>query len=521
MPRYRKLMLRFVTFGLCCVLVACGGGQRPAASPSAGPAAIAPPASEPASSSRPVATGPWGAPPDSCAESVAGKTAPGPCPPGSPHDALARALGKKGAASDAQLLALEACTAFPVGAIRALRAERLPARCRDLLTSNYAVPEGTRADLRDALLGLGISAQLRRLVQDPPTLPPPHDRARVEAFVKGELAKWIQSQAKAVFALSSRGASLSGYAKGIVAVEAGMADMRFVEAARSAPVPEEIRGDGELTEAYYATLDQALEPRKTRGRDAALVGLKHLAQVGVLRDERVVLARAMLSKLYAGRRIDALDALLLPTPKPKEGEQPASEAIAAAIPSFYVPLFVPKLDATTPSTLTALGRHGLPRIARMQLVEPAAPKETRALYARLLFDLARTYWRADDFRAAAKASAPLKGPAVELIAALSQVLQNGPKDAADMMLRGPLLPKGLTKVGPLDQLQKSSPSLSGFAAFDAAVLLETAPPPDAKAAYWKDVAARYAFAEKRLPPDLRKLAAERRKAAEETARAVR
>ncbi len=521
MPRYRRLMFRFVILGLCCMLVACGGGPRPPASPSAGPAANTPPVAEPASSSQPAVTGPWGAPPASCAESIADKTAPGPCPAGSPQDALARALRKKGAASDAELFALEACTAFPVGAVRALRAERLPAQCRDLLTVNYAVPKGTRADLRDALMGLGISAQLRRLVQNPPTLPPPHDRARVEAFVKGQLAKWIQSQAKAVFTLSSRGAALSGYAKGIVAVEAGMADMRFVEAARSAPVPEEIKGDSELTEAYYATLDQALEPRKTRGRDAALVGLKHLAQVGVLRDERVVMARSMLSKLYAGRRIDALDALLLPTPELEEREQPTSEAIAEKVPSFYVPFFVPKLDATVPSTLTALARRGLPRIARLQLVKPAVPKEARALYARLLFDLARTYWRAEDFKAAAKASASLKGPAVELIAALSQVLQNGPKDAADMMVRGPLLPKGLTKVGPLDQLQKRSPSLSGFAAFDAAVLLETAPPPDAKAAYWKDIAARYAVAAKKLPPDLRKRAAERRKAAEETARAVK
>ena len=35
--------------------------------------------------------------------------------------------------------------------------------------------------------------------------------------------------------------------------------------------------DAEIRESYYAALDDAIEPRKARGRDAALVGLRELA----------------------------------------------------------------------------------------------------------------------------------------------------------------------------------------------------------------------------------------------------
>jgi hypothetical protein len=468
-----------------------------------------------------LSSGVWGAAPASCSTQVAaGPIGAAACKDARP--ALARALAKTGATADGELASLEACPEFPEGSIRALRTERLSPPCRDLLIANYALPKGARADVRDALVGLGISGQLRRLVNDPPTLPPPHDKARVQAFVQGELSRWIQTQASAVFELSSRGSALSGYAKGIVAIEAGMADMRFVDAARSAPVPDEIRGDPELTEAYYATLDEALEPRKTRGRDAALVGLRQLAQLGVIRDERVLLARKLLSKLYAGRRIDALDALLLPPGEDeREGEQAVDEAIAEKLPSFYVPLLVPRLNVTSVSGVATLRTRALPPFARLQLDALPATSEVRRTYALQLFELARLYWRAEDFASAAKVAGALKGPRVEVIAALAKILQHGPRDAATMMLQGPRLPEGVTRVAPLDELAKQHPSLSGFAAYNAALLLETAPPPSAPAAYFRDLAARYAVAEKKLPPDLRGLAKARRETAEATARAIK
>ena len=114
------------------------------------------------------------------------------------------------------------------------------------------------------------------------------------------------SQASAIDALSAPASELTGLARGIVAIQAGLADLRLVDRIRSSPTPS--TWDSELKAVYEAGLDEALEPRKTRGRDAALVGLLDFAAAGIMHDERVELARRLLSKLYGGRRIDALDA---------------------------------------------------------------------------------------------------------------------------------------------------------------------------------------------------------------------
>lgn len=517
----RLLMLRAFVSGLALLTFGCGAAPPPPAraphSDTNPPPAVETPVAPPAATDAA-----WGAPPASCGEPVAKAPAKlQTCTRETSERLLANALRKDGAARDAELWALESCSLFPTGVVRALRAERAAPECRDALVGDYTPPASTRSDVKDALLGLTIAARLRRLVRSPPVLPPPHDRARVDAFVKGTLAKWIQGQAAAVFELSNQGAALSGYGKGIVAVEAGMADMRFVEVARSAPLPDDIRGDDELTEAYYATLDQALEPRKARGRDAALVGLRLLSDVGVLHDERVARARKMLSTLYAGRRIDALDALLLPGPVEPEGAQPWDEALAEVLPTFYVSLLVPDADVTRPGMMRSLLHRGLPAFVRLRLDAAKPEADTRRLYARHLFEMGRTYWRAEDFARAGQVAAGLSGAEPELLVALADVLKHGPKDAAAMMLQGPHLPAELTQVAPLDGLGKRSPSLAGFAAFAAGVLLETAPPANAPRKYWQDVAARYASAEKKLPPELRGRATERRTAAEATAQAVK
>ncbi|MCC6649123.1 MAG: hypothetical protein IT374_26585, partial [Polyangiaceae bacterium] len=108
-----------------------------------------------------------------------------------------------------------------------------------------------------------------------------------------------------------------------------------------------------------------------------------------------------------------------------------------------------------------------------------------------------------------------------LVAALSAALQNGPKDAAEMMLRGPHLPKGVGDVAKLDELAKGKGNRAGLAAFDAARLLEIARPAGADAAYFKAVADRYRKAAAELADATKKRDAEdRAKAAEDTAKAV-
>jgi hypothetical protein len=183
---------------------------------------------------------------------------------------------------------------------------------------------------------------------------------------------------------------------------------------------------------------------------------------------------------------------------------------------------LPKLDATRPTMLRALMERGLPETVRAALDRGQAPAEAERLYARALFELGRNYWRASDF-ARAKSIAErhaTRGPDMPLVAAISERLAQGPKGAAEMIVGGPHLPAAVGQVAALDKVGKDNRSLEGYAAFDAAFLMELARPPSADAKYFEDVAARYAIAEKRLPPEHRAGARERRKAAKDTAAAV-
>jgi hypothetical protein len=436
---------------------------------------------------------------------------------------LAQALAKSELERDRALVELEGCNELPAGVVRALRVELIPTECGDVLAEPWiaGAPSGQRADLTDALRGLALAAQANRLVRDPPKLEPPYSKARVVEFTNGPLAAWIRRQAAAVHAVSLSGAALTGYGKAIVAVEAGLADMRFVEAARSVPLPDEFKSDTAAAEAYYAALDDALEPRKVRGRDAALVGMGKLAEVGVRADPRVQRARALLSTVYAGRRIDALDALLLPDLPPAKSSSP-DERIASTVPTFYAPLLLPDLDATRPGLLRALIERGLPASARTALDGAKLAPEIGRLHARAIFELGRTYWRASDFAKSRELALRYKqaGAELPLLAAIGEVLAKGPRNAAEMIIGGPHLPSGIGQVAALEQAGKDNRSLEGFAAFDAALLLELARPQNADSKYFEDIAKRYGAAEKRLPPEHRARAAERRRAAEQTAKAV-
>jgi hypothetical protein len=518
-----KQLVKVTLVGAWAALsVACGAAPPIAKAPeprAGGPTAPAPAAAPTAPSEPQIEVPPA---PASCQGYPAVVPAQTVCGPEATRR-LADALAAPDAERDRALGELEACSEIAPGALRALRIELLPTECGDVLAEPWLMrpAPGQRAEVTHALRGLALAARANRLVREPPKLDPPFDKSRVLAFLEGPLADWIRRQARAVHGVSLSGAALEGYGKALVAVEAGLADMRFVEVVRSAPVPDEIRKQKDLADVYFATLDESLEPRKTRGRDAALVGLGRLAEIGVISDPRVERARALLSEVYSGRRIDALDHLLLPAVPPvKPGS--VDEQIVSRVPTFYAPLLVPKLDALQPSVLRALLERGLPAQTRAALDAGKLAPETERLYARALFELGRTYWRAVDFSRARELAARQQRVAADmpLVAALSEILGRGPKNAAEMILSGPHLPSALAEVTPLDNVGKDSRSLAGYAAFDAALLQELARPAGANAAYFEEIARRYAQAAKQLPPEHRARAADRARAARDTAKAV-
>lgn len=429
---------------------------------------------------------------------------------------------------DARLAGLEACAGLDVGLVRALRADLAPSECGDALNASVlqSPPAGLTGDVAQVLLGQTLAARLARTAQSPPKMSPPYDKQRVLAFTKGPLFSWLTDQARAIEDLGRLGVELRLYARGVVAVEAGMADLRLVDAVRNAPLPDAIAKDEDAKNLYYGTLDQLLDPWKTRGRDAALVGLREMAAVGALRDRRVDAARAMLSRLYGGRRIDALDALMLPG-LPKPALASAEERLAAALPTWYAGRLLPADAATRPGTLAALLGRGVPMEQRRALREAQLGPEARLLYARARLELGRLYWRAVDFD---QATALLKAwpegterPAeATLVLALALGLRNGPEDAAMMMRRAPLVALGLGELTALDWVARSKPAspYAGMAAFNAALLKQLATPQGADAAYFRDVAARFREAEALLSGAEARDAGERAKAAEETAKAV-
>ncbi|WP_437816256.1 hypothetical protein [Sorangium sp. So ce1078] len=445
-------------------------------------------------------------------------------------DALDAALVEEDPAKrDARLAGVEACAGLEAGLARALRAELAPVACGDAIAVPYleAPPAALKGDLYQVLLGLTLSARLARTATEPPALRPPYDVQRVLAFTKGPLFTWVTDQARAIEDLGRLGVELPFYAKGIVAVESGRADMRLVEAVRSAPLPDAMRKDAELGNVYYAELDQLLEPWKSRGRDAALVGLRELSSVGVLRDARVEGARAMLSRLYGGRRVDALDALELP-PLPAAAPSSGVERLAARLPTYYAGRLIPSEMAARPELLRILLGRGVPLQHRAALRAAQLSPEARLLYARARLELGRLYWRAVDFdQATALLSAWPEGtprpPEATMLLALALGLRNGPEDAALMMRRAPLTGLGLGDLAALDWVARAKPAslYAGIAAYDAALIKQLAAPQGADPSYWTDVAARFREAQALLTGPQAKAAEERARAAEEIGRAAR
>jgi hypothetical protein len=403
-----------------------------------------------------------------------------------------------------------------------------PLECGDALVASLvnSPPAGIDGAVYATLRGLATAARIARTGNAPPKLAAPFDRKKVEEFVGGPMKEWMLAQAGAIETLSKEGLKLSSYARGIAAIEAGLAELRIVEAVRGAPVPAEFAKDTERANIYYAQLDELLEPRKDRGRDATLVGLRDLAQAGVLHDARVDRARSFLSRLYGGRRIDALDALLVP-PLGKAEPSNTQERLAMKLPTFYAGLLLPREAAKTPGFLRSLLERGVPVVHRLALRDGELSPDVKRLYARFRLEFGRTHLRALDFDQAAVLLAGLpdaeRTDEDKLMRALVEALRNGPEDAAVMVRNAPVPMLGMGDVKALDTLSNAQPKgpMAGLAAFDAALIRHITAPIGAEAGYFQDVASRYRTAANLLTDaGHRKQAEDRAKSAEATATAI-
>lgn len=406
--------------------------------------------------------------------------------------ALAESDTKK---RDAALQALRDCPELPAGMTTALRAELAPVECGDVIVRKTVdtPPEGMSGVMYDALYGLGLAGMLSRASTAPPEVKPPFTRADVLAFVKDKMQAWSIRHAEALQDLSKRGSQLKYYGQAVVAVEAGLADIRYVEAMRSVPLPEEFANDEELKETYLTALETSLDPRKQRGRDAALVGLGRLATIGVIRDERVRRARELLSKMFGGSRIDALDVLLLP---PLSPAPPASveERLASRLQTFYAGLLFDAAVVDNEKIFRQLIENGVSLPHRIALKDKPLSGTMRLLYARARFELGQNYWRSVDFAESTRLLLEWEGARPEearLLLALGIAMRSGPKDAADMMQRAPIHQLGIGNVAALDSMASEGGPLKGHAGFDAALLAMLAAPAEADADYWRAVAKRF------------------------------
>lgn len=413
--------------------------------------------------------------------------------------ALERALGEGDTEKrDGALAALEECAGLPAGLVRALRAELAPTECADVLAEPVLSkpPKGTSNAVLQALAGHALAGRLARLGGDMPAMKPPYEKEKILEYIKGPVVKWLIAQTSAIEDASQAGAKLHGYARALVAVEAGIADMRLVDSSRSVPVPKE--WDEELKAVYQGALEEAMEPRKKRGRDAALLGLGGMGALGVIDDPRLDRARKFLAKLYRGRRIDALDGLLLPAAG--AGGKTVEQRLAARLPTFYAGQLLDAGAMTEADALRSWLERGLPVALRAALKGGALTPEQRRLVAQARMELGRRYWRRFDFDETIALVGKEKERSEEetLLLATALALRGGPENAADMMLRPPSTSLGAMNVAALDQVASSPSKLAPMAAYNAAYLLALSPPENADEAFWKNVQRRFQEAAGRL-----------------------
>jgi hypothetical protein len=428
-------------------------------------------------------------------------------------------------ARDRALAKLETCSPFEPGLIRALRAELAPPECADVLVDPQLLDSKTTLslELSQLMRGQSLGARLLRTEDAPPVPPPPFTREHFETFLREHIRPWYARQSQTIYDLASEGARLSGYGKAITAVEAGLSDLRFVDNVRAVPLPEEMSKDRELVEVYEQGLEDALEPRKLRARDAILVGLLNLGQQGILHDERLTRARRKLTRLFAGSRVDALDGLLFPE-LPALSTSTTIERLAAKLPPFFADRLITPEQAETETVLRALLERGLSPKLRQHIERRAYERpEIARLYARALLELGAKYFRPGDFTRATiilGTKGTLLGPDAKetrLIAAITHALDGGPSSAVELMLTGPLLPDGMGKIDQLERLSKENGVLGGLAAYDAAHLMTVIPQREPSAEHWEKSAKLFELAARKLTAESARSSA---KARAEDARAT-
>ena len=230
--------------------------------------------------------------------------------------------------------------------------------------------------------------------------------------------------------------------------------------------------------------------------------------------------------MYGGRRIDALDALLLPA-LPEATPVSLEERLAAHLPTLFAGLLLDEASVGRPGTLRQLLDHGLPLPQRRAMRTLAASPEARALFARGQLELGREYYSAVNFDQAiafARATGPGSSPSPETLVTLAVAiaLRSGPENAADLMRRAPH-PLAPGQTDALDFISRGTPvpTYAGIAAYDAALIRQLTAPQNAPAAYWIDVAQRYRTAASLLRDAAQQATAlDRAKAADAIARAV-
>ena len=518
-------MLRsLVGLGLLLLSTACGAGgavgpaKAPEVNPDEGPPGMHP-VDEPVAPQG-LGEAPAGVPPVPAECTAFSGAAPASCTTGDFKELLATALSAAAAERDSQLRCLESNTDAPSGLIRALRADLAPRACGDLIVDSETKRTDLGRDLADALVGLGVGARLNRSVRQPPLPAPPFNKADFLKHFKEVLSPWLVEQARAVDTLSKVGPRLSSYGKAIVALEAGLADLRFVGVARAINLPQEMQSDPEIRETYLVALEQALEPRVLRGRDAALVGLGELSRLGVTRDARLTEARQLLSALYAGRRIDALDGLLLPA-LPAATQTSAPLKLAANLPAFYALRLEPTPAIEDVALLRARLEQGVPPALWLTTLPATASPELKALAQRALFQLGQLYFWAEPFARASAIETPAADTSAAVVGTVAKVLTRGPRNAAALMLGPPTLPPELGDTKALDALAKQKGPAAGLAEFDAAYLRGLAPPAN-DPEFWKEQRARFERARKALVDKAAQAtAAELAKAAADTEKELR
>lgn len=417
---------------------------------------------------------------------------------------------------DRTLFALEACPGAGGALATVLRADFAPRECADVVLEpslGKLDDRGASPSLVHGAWGLVLAAKLSRTVTAPPKLDGAATKEAIVKYMQTALRPWFVEQARSIDDLAARAAKIDRYGRAVSAVEAALADARFVEAARSAPIPDAWKNDEELKTVYYAALDEVLEPRKVRARSAALEALKHFADIGVLHDDRLDRARALVGKMYAGRRIDALDGLLLATPAIE------SNGAFARLPTFYVDEVLATKKTWTDAELTDMLVRGVPTTIRRDS-RPIEDVKTRSALAQARVALAAKYWRSSFADAAIPVLAAEKGNRTTL--ALALALHSGPDDANALVAGSAQQKLRPFDTRALDALAASADRpVAAASAYNAGVFARAVIPADADAAYFEAVAKRFHRAEE-LFDGAKERAAAQAQAREllETARAV-